>query len=68
MWQMTAASERARVGLGGQLRPAHANPRAAIVRMHDGAQADIESLVQLAGCAAPLMPPRAAAHCSDFTC
>ena len=52
----------------GQLRPAHANPRAAIVRMHDGAQADIESLVQLAGCAAPLMPPRAAAHCRDFTC
>ena len=37
---MTAASERAaRVGLRDQLRPAHADPRAAVARMHDGAQA-----------------------------
>ena len=64
MRQMTAASElAARVGSGGQLRPAHADPRAAVVRMHDGAQAGIGSLVQLAGRAALLMPPRTAADC-----
>ena len=44
LWQTTTVSERARVGLGGQLRPAHADPRAAVVRMHDGAQAGIELL------------------------
>jgi len=54
---MCQASERAaRAGLGGQLRPAHADPRAAVVRMHDGAQAGIGSLPQLAGRAA-LLPP-----------
>jgi len=36
VWQTTAASERARVALGGQARPAHADPRASVVRMHDG--------------------------------
>ena len=56
-------SERARVDLGGQLRSGHADPRAAVVRMHDGAQAGIGSLPQLAGRAALLLPPRAAADC-----
>jgi len=57
-------SERAAlVGQGGQLRPAHADPRAAVVRMHDGAQAGIESLAQLAGRAALLMPHKVAADC-----
>ena len=61
---MCQASERAaRVGLGGQLRPAHADPRAAVVRMHDGAEAGIGPLTQLAGRAALLMPPRATADC-----
>ena len=63
VWQTTAAGERARVGLGGQLRPAHADPRAAVVRMHDGAQAGIGPVAQLAGRAALLMAPRAAADC-----
>jgi len=49
--------------LGDQLLPAHADPRTAVVRMHGGAEAGIGSLVQLAGRAALLMPPRAAAHC-----
>ena len=49
--------------LGGQPQPAHADPRAAVVRMHDGAEAGIGSLPQLAGRAALLMPPRAAADC-----
>jgi len=49
---MTAASERA-ARVGRLRRPAAA--RAAVVRMHDGAQAGIGSLAQLAGCAALLL-------------
>ena len=64
MWQTTTMSELpASVGLGGQLRPAHADPRTAAVRMHDGAETGIGTLAQLAGRAALLMAPRAAAGC-----